>query len=487
MSGGAGKDSNPGTAEKPVQTISKAIAIAAALGGKQSVYIAASHYTEKVTLEENVDLLGGYQCDASACTWSRDVQKNDTVVQDVDFEGVLAPKTVTKKTLVDGLHIVGKEGVPSAAPGGVALTISGGTPRIVRCRIEAGQTNGGPQGGKRSIAVALLGPMVEPEGATIDQNVILGGGATEESVAVLFDQKPGSTNAVATATVTGNIIRGGDASITAAVGVLASSPKSLLHDNAITAGSATNGGGNSASWGVAIGSAITVDGNRINLVQANVGTCSQNGAGNFCGGIVSRGSTATLTNNIVFGVKGPRSAAVLLTDGEGGVGDVIVNANYLDGAGNGGADTTFSAAIALYLNQGNTGTFGKVRNNILLGGTNKNRYGVYEEQMGGKTAHLAAIENNDFWNAGTPKNDFAYRTWNGAATADVTFAQLSTVTTPTPTANIASDPLVDASFHLAPNSPCINKGTLTEAPGRDIDGDQRPKGNVIDIGPDEAK
>ena len=41
-------------------------------------------------------------------------------------------------------------------------------------------------------------------------------------------------------------------------------------------------------------------------------------------------------------------------------------------------------------------------------------------------------------------------------------------------------------FHLHPESPCIDKGTVENAPNRDIHGDSRPMGEAIDIGADEV-
>ncbi|HYR95785.1 MAG TPA: choice-of-anchor Q domain-containing protein, partial [Candidatus Binatus sp.] len=54
-------------------------------------------------------------------------------------------------------------------------------------------------------------------------------------------------------------------------------------------------------------------------------------------------------------------------------------------------------------------------------------------------------------------------------------------------ANFSADPLLDATFHLGAGSPCIDAGTTTEAPANDIDGDARPRGAGIDVGPDEAQ
>jgi hypothetical protein len=52
-------------------------------------------------------------------------------------------------------------------------------------------------------------------------------------------------------------------------------------------------------------------------------------------------------------------------------------------------------------------------------------------------------------------------------------------------ANISSDPLLDATWHLGAKSPCINAGKSANAPKSDFDGDSRPQGNAADIGADE--
>lgn len=489
VSGATGNDSNPGTSAKPVQTIAAGLAIAVKLGGKQNVYVASTHYPEKVTLAEGVHLLGGYDCSGTSCTWTRDVVKNDTAILDQDFEGVVAPAAVTRKTVFDGFRVAGKGGAPNASPGSAAMTLVGGTPTVTHCRFAGGAVVGGGVNA-RSIGLAVFGPSNASGGALVDQNAISGGTSTDQSIGLLFAGSSTGTAGPPVAVVTSNTIRSDAAPFTSAVLALSSGAGTLLANNDIAGGTSSSpigGQSNSASWGISVQSTMTIDANHINTGAATAGVCTQSVNGNFCGGIHSQGSTTTINNNVVLGAKGPKSCAVLLEDGEVGVGAVILNGNTLDGAGNSGPDGTVSTAVALRINAGTNATFGKVRNNILLGGLNKSRYGVYEDPPTGKTAHVVALDNNDFWNAGTPRADFAYRVWNGTAGTDLSFAQLGMLASAAPAGNLNVDPLLDATWHLGATSPVIDKGTPAEAPSRDIDGDSRPKGTAVDIGADEAK
>ena len=75
VSGATGLDTNPGTKLSPVKTIGKGMANAVTLGGARTVYVAASHYPEKIVLVEGVSLDGGYQCDLNSCTWAQNPRR----------------------------------------------------------------------------------------------------------------------------------------------------------------------------------------------------------------------------------------------------------------------------------------------------------------------------------------------------------------------------------------------------------------------------
>jgi hypothetical protein len=289
-------------------------------------------------------------------------------------------------------------------------------------------------------------------------------------------------------TVKGNRIQGGSAPSTAAIAAGAAGSGTVIAGNEIIAGTSTASSG--MAWGIAISSTAVIDRNRINVDQGAVGTCTSTAAPNFCGGILSTSSTTVITNNVILGVKGPRTCAVYLTEMEKAAGTVVLNANTLDGSGVGATTGgLLSAAIAMRTTVGTTAIFGNVRNNILLGGGNKSRYGIYEETVTGKTARPAVLDNNDFWYAiaGVTTYDFAFRAWSGSVASDITFADLGTqLAVINPTDNLAVDPLFGTGFHLSAASPLIDEGTSTEAPPADMDGDPRPQGSAVDIGADEV-
>lgn len=131
---------------------------------------------------------------------------------------------------------------------------------------------------------------------------------------------------------------------------------------------------------------------------------------------------------------------------------------------------------------------GRVRNNILDGGLNLNRYGVREDPSQARTTRVELLEANDIWFSALPnRSDTLYRQVTVVGTPiDIKQLEvLDQMSTPPASKNLNADPQLSASWHLAATSPCVNAGVATEAPSTDFDGDNRPAAGLFDIGADE--
>ena len=481
-----GADSNPGSKTKPLKTIAAGLAKAKMLGGDQAVFVAQGVYPEKVTLVQGVDLNGGYECNTSTCGWGRDLTAFETTITNQDFEGVLAPAGVTSVTLFGGFKIVGKDGVPPAAPGSVGVTIAGSAPTLRGNKIIGGNvTGGGTSAADRSIGVALRS--TGSNNAQIENNDITGGSAIGLSAAITMEQISGVNSSAA---VTSNVLRGGTARRSDGIAAFGAGV-TTISNNDITAGSSTNG----ASYGIETTSSLSIDGNRINTDAATVGTCTLTNT--WCAGIASYGGSTTITNNVVYGPKGNRTTAVFLVESEIPAGMVVVNANYLNGGGSGGVPngTTRNTSAGLVVSIGpcNTcglkGMVGRIRNNILDGGNNLDRFGVREDPSQNKTQTVEVLQANDIWFSTnlTGRNDTLYRQVSSFGTPlDIkSIVVLNNGSSPVASLNLNTDPIIDATWHLHSNSPCVNAGVPTESPGKDFEGDVRPGAGAIDIGADE--
>ncbi len=482
-----GAESNPGTRTMPVRTIAAGIARAKALGGSQAVFVAQGDYPEKVTLAEGIDLNGGYECNPASCRWTRDIATFTATITNQDFEGVLAPPGVTSATLLAGFTIRGMGGVPPSAPGSAGVTIAGSAPTVRGNKIVGGNvTGGGATSADRSIGVAVRG--TGSNIVAIENNEITGGTGVGVSAAISLDNIGGARSV---ATVTANVLRSGPARRSTGISAFGAGPGTVIANNDITTGNATGG----ASNGIETTSPLVITGNRINADAPMVGTCAQTNL--WCAGITSYSATLTITNNVIYGPKGFRTAAVFLTELETPAGDVIINGNYLNGGGSGGSvsGTTRneSAGVVVSIGQcdncGLTGVIGRVRNNIIDGGINLNRYGGREDPSQQKTAELEALDANDIvFSAVLPnRNDVLYRQVPdfGTPTDIKSLTALNQMSFPPASLNDSVDPELDATWHLSAQSPCINAGIATESPGTDFEGDLRPSAGGYDIGPDE--
>ena len=467
----AGDDANPGTTSAPVRTITKGIANAIQIAvPSTTVHVAAGLYEEDVALAPDVLVLGGHDPE----TWERDPGAYPIVIGCTSFACVRAGTAVGRSALLDGFEIQGLDGTPAAAPGGVAVQISGGSPTISNNQITGGIVDGVS---RRSIAVHVLG--APAPGPLLEGNRIEGGSsATDAAVGVLLDA---GTRAV----ITGNEIAGGAGQSSFGIleeGALAGTE---ITGNTIRGGSAVST--TAPSFGVRCRGEVQIGRNHINADLSNPAQCAS--LSMSCGGIHSDSSSARIENNVVFGADARLSVAIYLTEISAAAPEMHVNSNYLDGLGSGSTlSTARSSAIALvspYAGASADAQFAFIRNNILLGGRNQNRYGIYEETVisGAQTCSPKAFTHNLFHFADLMTgSNVLYRNWDGA--------QATTITAlggldPAYVENKAGNPMVDMMFHLMEGSPCKGAGTEQDAPVVDIDGEVRPQ-DVYDIGPDEV-
>jgi len=494
-----GDDANPGTKLLPVKTITKGIANAVAIQATTlapiDVYVAQGDYAEKVTMVDGVSLLGAHNCDLAACDWSRDPSLYVSTITNVDKQGVLVTHNVFAATRIDGFTIVGMldDGLAPAYPGTAAITVDGGSPTISNNIIVAGESQAANNWSTaRAIGIAVLAPTNDPVGVVIKDNTISGGTSKGHSTGILFDQpvvNPAPFKKTY-AVVTGNTISAGAVFYTYGIFARNTGDGTLIQDNSIAGGVAT--GGEANSWGINIESFATIDSNRINLAPAAPGCIS---SGQFCGGIKSASSTTDITNNVILGITdSSRSAAVFLAEDEQPAGSVVLNSNYLDGAGNKNNAENISAAVGMSLSGccGSNGWIGRIANNIMVAGLGARRFGLFETEAAGKTIHPDWLYNNAFFNdtSDTPAESAYHHFWNGTVAANR--LTIVDVNTGDPTqfvataGNIEGDCDVDGSYHLQAGSICIDAGVAYDAPAVDYEGDARPFNGVNDIGADEA-
>jgi hypothetical protein len=118
-----------------------------------------------------------------------------------------------------------------------------------------------------------------------------------------------------------------------------------------------------------------------------------------------------------------------------------------------------------------------VRNNIFFNAGTDNFASAFAIAENTATSDPAIFEHNALW---VPNGGTLY--WNEGSSA-LSLAAINALSGST--GNISADPMLDATFHLLPNSPCRNAGTANGAPAFDFDGNPRPQEMVYDIGADE--
>ena len=493
VSSGAGSDSNPGTVDEPVQTINQGMANAQTIGNGQAVFVAQGHYSEKIVMVESVSLLGGYDCAAVPCSWARDPLTFDSAINNTDFVGIEFPSNITRQTRLDGFRVIGLDGDPGNNNGSLTMLIDQGSPTISNNRILGARNDGSGWQRGRQQTIGIQAPINAP-GPLIIGSEIAGGESVGESCTTINFLGGGPGTSPAVAEIRNNIIRGGEGRGVNTIALFNTGPGTIVQNNDIFSGESDVNGG--ASWAISVGDDALIDGNRINVDQLQAGRCNQNPS-DWCGGIVSFMSKAVVTNNVVFGIQAPKSAAFMVRDGDApNQGSPIVQNNVLDGGGvpSSGGNATISTAVGLTPDLGLVVISGKFHNNILLGGVAQMPFGFYEDANPSdstKVAHPEELGHNNFWLGGVSSTGgalYRYRTGSGP-TLLTNPMMINTHPTLTATNNFSVDCLLDATFHLStsPPSPCLNAADSARAPATDFEGDARPLGAGVDVGADEAQ
>ncbi|MBW2454350.1 MAG: putative metal-binding motif-containing protein [Deltaproteobacteria bacterium] len=470
---GTGEQSNP------VLTIGQGMANAVTIGSGQDVYVAEGQYVEKINMLDGVSLYGGYHCLTNDCDWSRDPSTYISEIMTPDREGLVIDVHVTNITELDGFTITGHPTGNNGSwqtPGTSAVFVRGGTATISNNVINGGNETGcSSQCG--SAGIRVRGPMNDPvAGALITSNTIQAGDSNRSCLGITLESQPAPI-----VKIVGNEVTGGTGSWSRAVNAWSSGYGTVIENNDIHAGSAISNG---TAFGLAISGYVTVDRNRINADPNKVGSCTNPSTGFWCGGIESEGSTSIITNNVIFGMPTSfRSVGIHMGDGEVPYGAIIINGNTIDGGGAGqNLTATMSAALSCRTGQGTNAKVGKVRNNILQGGTGTTRYSYFEmDQQNNRTCEPLAYENNNLFNF-----DTAHRQWTSQGAQNLLAAVADVNQQTYATGNFDTDPQLDSTYHLQSGSACIDAGVATDAPPNDMDDEARPQGNGIDVGADEA-
>jgi hypothetical protein len=142
--GPEGDDGGPGSASQPFQTISKAVASAAADPLKKTVIVAGGVYGESVALANGVSLFGGYHAGSWLQVWNE-----YSIIAGVSSSGVhdrtVLAVNITSATTLDGFVIIGSANA-KAGGNSYAVYVSGSNANLALTNNIIFAGHGGPGG-----------------------------------------------------------------------------------------------------------------------------------------------------------------------------------------------------------------------------------------------------------------------------------------------------------------------------------------------------
>lgn len=457
-----GNNANPGTQAAPVATIAQGISNAMTIGGGVDVYVAEGTYSEAVDMVEGITLWGGYE----STGWTRDPAAHVTRISATTGAGVNFRHGLTNATAIDGFTILGHMGGGTAA----AVTIADGSSPEVRNNIIRSRPTSGA-----NYAVNINPADRMSAGTPLIQNNDLflanaggGWGGGNGSWGVRSRQTA--------AQIIGNRVTLANADIVQRGVEVFNSPAGTRIEGNVVRGA----GDTDVGFGIrAASSAADILDNDV-----DVGRC-----GTFCIGIEIGGNATTVNvlNNVAFGGGGGDTLNVALNIAferlPSTAPDILVENNFLAG-GSGGSG--LSAGVWLGERPAAPFIVGRFRNNVLYSGTSAFRFAMFENHP---NIDPETLENNAF------HLETRGATMGGGLYMDEGSATLTSAAMinglGTASGNLEDDcsvvtPSVGGDLHLSAGSACIDAGTNTEAPSTDFEGDARPAGGGVDIGPDEA-
>lgn len=134
---------NPGTPERPVQTLARGIELAKVGPGR--VYACGGTYVEAVELPDGVDLLGGFECQ-DLSHWNHvGIDEAATVLAPVALAAFLLPES-ERESLIGDVQIVASDALEHGSSSIAVLALPGARARFRRTAVTAGNGADGADG-----------------------------------------------------------------------------------------------------------------------------------------------------------------------------------------------------------------------------------------------------------------------------------------------------------------------------------------------------